>query len=133
MALFGKTKNMAEKLADVLNGEFDGLIQAKTLIDKEIAGRSVVEVECQKNKLSAMANSLGITVASLFGMTSEPRKEVEKKERKKREVKIKYRDPSNPAQVWTGIGKPKNWLQEKIEAGENKDTYRIKEESVAPK
>lgn len=38
---------------------------------------------------------------------------------------IKYRDPDNPANVWSGRGRLARWLQEKVDAGHNKETYRV--------
>jgi len=62
----------------------------------------------------------------LFGMSVEDFHEKPKrKEVKKREFAIKYRDPDNPANVWTGIGKPKKWLQEKLDQGHSLDEFLI--------
>ena len=41
-------------------------------------------------------------------------------------VKPKYRDPSDPTQTWSGRGRPPRWMQERINAGENKDDYLIR-------
>ena len=38
---------------------------------------------------------------------------------------IKYRDPDNPANVWSGRGRLARWLQEKVDAGHDKETYRV--------
>jgi DNA-binding protein H-NS len=40
-----------------------------------------------------------------------------KKERKKRSLPIKCRDPENPEHTWTGMGRSKKWLQEKLDPG----------------
>jgi len=46
-----------------------------------------------------------------------------KAERKKRDLPIRYRDPENPENTWTGVGKPKRWLQEKLDQGRALDEF----------
>lgn len=38
---------------------------------------------------------------------------------------IRFRNPDNPSQGWTGRGKRPNWLLEKIEAGANLEDFRV--------
>lgn len=92
---------------------FDELLAIKARLDQELASRGPGELEALKEKLSLMATAQGISVADLIGVG--PRSV--KKERKKREAKIKYRNPDNQDETWTGIGKPKKWLQDKLDAG----------------
>jgi DNA-binding protein H-NS len=61
---------------------------------------------------------------SVLGLSIEDLKPA-KVNKKKREVTIKYRDPDNPDNVWTGIGKPKRWLQEKLDAGHALEQYEV--------
>jgi DNA-binding protein H-NS len=42
------------------------------------------------------------------------------------EVKPKYRDTKDPTQTWSGRGRMPKWLQERINAGEDKDDYLIR-------
>jgi DNA-binding protein H-NS len=42
------------------------------------------------------------------------------------EVKPKYRDKRDPTQTWSGRGRPPRWLQERIDAGEDKADYLIR-------
>lgn len=53
---------------------------------------------------------LGITLDDL-------KPEKPKKERKNRETVIKYRDPDNTDNTWSGRGRPPQWLQEKLDQG----------------
>jgi len=43
---------------------------------------------------------------------------------------IKYRDPDNPANVWSGRGRLARWLQEKVDAGRNKEDFRVQSEGA---
>jgi DNA-binding protein H-NS len=42
------------------------------------------------------------------------------------EVKPKYRDKRDPTLTWSGRGRTPRWLQERIEAGEDKNDYLIR-------
>lgn len=46
--------------------------------------------------------------------------------RKRKQVDIKYRDPANPQNTWTGRGIQPRWLTQKLEAGHKKDDFLIK-------
>jgi DNA-binding protein H-NS len=37
--------------------------------------------------------------------------------KKKRNTKVKYRDPDHPENTWSGLGKPKKWLQQYLDQG----------------
>jgi DNA-binding protein H-NS len=37
----------------------------------------------------------------------------------KRRYKIKYQNPDNPSETWTGLGKYPRWLRDKIKATKN--------------
>ena len=115
------------ELLDILHGDFDRLLTARKFIEREIAKRSADELETQKSKLSAMASSLGLSIGTLFGVSAEA-----KKERKKRgaaETKL-YRNPDNAGDVYKGKGKRPAWLQARLDAGEDLETFRVKEESA---
>jgi DNA-binding protein H-NS len=40
-------------------------------------------------------------------------------------VPPKYRNPMNPAEVWSGRGKPPRWLAPQIQAGKGMDDFLI--------
>ena len=39
---------------------------------------------------------------------------------------VRYRDPSNPENTWSGRGKPAKWLKELIDQGKDKEDYRVR-------
>ena len=100
---------------------YDDLLAIKMRVDQEINGRGPGEIAALKDKLTLAANAQGIPLAELFGDRPKP----ERKERKKREAKIKYRNPDNTSETWTGIGKPKKWLQQKLDAGASLDDFAV--------
>lgn len=70
-----------------------------------------------KESFIAKAREHGISLEELFG-----------KGRRggKGSVAIKYRDPKNPENTWTGRGRMPRWLQAAVDAGRKKDSYLIK-------
>jgi DNA-binding protein H-NS len=111
--MFGKSKTPTKEIT------FDELLEQRRTLDSEIAARQATEVETLKMKINAVANALRVPVAELIGIKpdAEPR-------RRKPVARIKYRDPANPANTWTGKGKQPKWLQEKLDQGASKDQFQ---------
>ena len=100
---------------------FDELLKMKERIDAEIALRHGSEIENLKSKVMAVASTLGVSLAELFGIKSEPPAE----RRSKRHAKIKYRDPGQPENTWTGKGRPPKWMQAKLDQGATKNQFQV--------
>jgi len=86
-------------------------IQHRYEQEKEDLKRQVRELVKQK---------AGTTVEELFGFG----KSAAGKQRSK--AAPKYRDPANPANTWTGRGRPPGWMQAKLDAGKKKEEFLIK-------
>lgn len=48
-------------------------------------------------------------------------------------AEAKYRDPDAPHNTWSGRGKLPRWLQEKMDAGRDRDEFMIGSRDAAPK
>ncbi|MEN8259957.1 MAG: H-NS histone family protein [Pseudomonadota bacterium] len=68
-------------------------------------------------KIKELAASVGVSVDIV-----EPGKRAARKGVK---VPIKYRNPENPAEVWTGRGMKPKWLRGKLESGRNIEEFKI--------
>lgn len=112
--MFKKKKTETQALA------FDELLDRKRQLDLEIAARQDTEVESLRSKVSTVADALGVSVAELFGIRAE---QAERRPEKKRDV-IKYRDPENADNTWTGKGRVPKWMQEKLEQGATKEQFQ---------
>jgi DNA-binding protein H-NS len=64
------------------------------------AEKQTSERAALKEKLTAMATDAGFDIQELFG----------KARKGKGSVAVKYRDPKNPENTWTGRGRPPRWL-----------------------
>lgn len=72
-----------------LRAEIDGLLDQKKTEEKAIL----------KQKLADMAKEQGFDLDDVLGKRS-----------KRGTVAIKYRDPENPANTWTGRGRMPRWM-----------------------
>ena len=76
------------------------LLEQKRQIESELLGRIDEEID-----------KLDVRRAELLAMKpTEKPKEPAKKKRVKSSRPAKYRNPSNPEQTWTGLGKPPAWV-----------------------
>lgn len=110
--MFGRKEVKTEMPIELMS--YDQLLAMKVRIDHELSGRGAAELQALKEKLLLIADAQGITVQDLF-----------KPQRKKRELVIRYRDPENPENTWTGMGKTKKWLQEKLDAGHAMEEFAV--------
>ena len=78
----------------------DELIEQKRQIESELLGR--IDEELAK---------IDVRRAELLAMKPAAKPE-EKKKRAKSSRPPKFRNPSNPEQTWTGLGKPPIWISE---------------------
>lgn len=101
---------------------FDQLLEMKRKLDLEIAGRQGTELETLRAKVTAFADALGISVAEMFGIRAEQPPE---RRGKKRRDPVKYRDPENAENTWSGRGRLPKWLQEKIDQGATKEQFQV--------
>jgi DNA-binding protein H-NS len=82
------------------------------LAEKQAAAKNEL-----KESFIAKAREAGISLEELFG-----------KGRRggKGSVAIKYRDPKNPENTWTGRGRMPRWLQAAVDGGKKKESFLIK-------
>ena len=77
----------------------DELLEQKRQIESELLGR----IDEELAKIDARR-------AELLAMKPAKPEEPAKKKRVKSSRPAKYRNPSNPEQTWTGLGKPPAWV-----------------------
>src|SRR5450631_2256239 len=101
------------KPEDLQTATFDELLELKIRIDDLLRSRQGEEIYSLRNKINAASSALGISLAELFGLAKIP--EAPPKERKRREVKQKYRNPDNPEETWSGRIRLPQWMQAKLD------------------
>lgn len=123
--MFGKPRPQSNEMKSILAGDFESLLDAKQTIDAEVAKRSAAELEAQKSRLAAMASVLGVSVASMFGIKAD---KSQRRDQRRRVGKL-YRDPQT-GEEWQGFGRMPPWLKARIEAGAEKETFRVEKEAA---
>lgn len=86
------------------------LVQLRSDIDRLIAEKQAAEREALKQKLAEVARAQGFSLEEVVG----------KGPRGKGSVPIKYRDPKNPQNTWTGRGRTPRWLVAATKGGRAK-------------
>lgn len=92
-----------------------GLKDLRARVDKTIAEREQTERAQLKKKVEAMVAAAGMSLNDLVG----------KAPRKGRPVAIKYRNPKNAEQTWTGRGRPPRWLADAVKKGAKKESFLV--------
>lgn len=82
-------------------------------VEAAIAEREKQERADVKAKLAEMAQKAGFSVGELFGSG---------KGSKRSAAAIRFRNPKDPSQTWTGRGRKPNWL---VEAGGDAERFRV--------
>ena len=92
------------------------LVKLQSDISKEMDKRAELDKEETRKKLTALASEAGYSVEDLFGS---------KPTRKRAPAKIKYRDPSNKGNTWSGRGRMPRWMSALVAQGKKKEDFAI--------
>jgi len=92
------------------------LIRLQADISKEMDGRAEADKDDTRKKIAEMAADAGYSVEELFGS---------KPARKRAHAKVKYRDPKNVANAWSGRGRMPRWLTAEVAKGKKKEDYAV--------
>ncbi len=98
--------------------EINGLIAQ---LPKEIERRKKENRSAALQAVKEAAASYGFTLNDLFGDAPV----VAVKERKQSTVAIKYRNPENESETWTGRGIKPKWLQNKLAQGASIESFLV--------
>ena len=78
-------------------------------VDQAITEREREERAELKTKMAELASKAGFSVDELFG-------------KKRAAIAVKYRNPTDPSQTWTGRGRRPNWV---VKASGDVERFRI--------
>lgn len=104
---------MAIDIKNLNPNQLNELIQRAETRKREIAREKMGRV---RDKLVALAKSEGFTIEELFG----PRGR-----KTRRPAKVKYRNPADHAQTWSGRGKRPRWFSAALNAGKKEKDLLI--------
>lgn len=118
---------MSINLDELSVDELEKLIkQAESALDK----KRKAELKNAQAVLEKMAKDLGVDPQDLLKNAADKKKTTRKKAAKKktgvrRPAKVKFRDPNNSGNTWTGRGKRPLWLQDALSKGANLDDFLV--------
>ena len=90
------------------------LLKLKSEVEAAISARRESEQEQVRRKIFDLAKQSGIDVSDLFGRSTS-----------KKKVAVKFRNPANPSQTWTGRGRQPRWLVEALKKGAKRDSFAV--------
>lgn len=100
--------------------------------EKKLERKRLDAVKSAQAEISKIAKDLGVSVEDLLQDKVSRKKKASRKTtaRKKkagvrRPAKIKYRNPQDSSQTWTGRGKRPIWLREKLEQGAKLEDFEV--------
>ena len=90
------------------------LLKLEERIQAAIAAKRVEDVASTKEALRAMAEKAGFSLNDLFG----------KRGGRKGSGEVKFRNPKDTSQTWTGRGRKPNWLVDAVKKGAKIDAFK---------
>jgi DNA-binding protein H-NS len=94
------------------NMTFAQLSAFRDQIDRLMLERQTAERAALRDKMTAMVQSHGLSIDELFGKGS--------RRKGSGSVPVKYRDPKDPSNTWTGRGRMARWLVAATKGGKAK-------------
>jgi DNA-binding protein H-NS len=111
---------MAAKIDQYRKMKIEDLVEMRKDVDIVIQEKREAATADFKKEMEEKAKALGIDLSSVFGGTTKRRGP-----KTRSSATIKYRDPKNPANVWSGRGRPAKWLAEYMEKGKKKEDFLV--------
>ena len=93
------------------------LAQLRYQVDAAMTAAREAEKKALKQEMEALAAKAGL---SLYDVIGNP-----KGVRKAQKVAIKYRNPKDVSQTWTGRGRQPLWLAAALKSGKKLDSFRV--------
>jgi DNA-binding protein H-NS len=87
--------------------------------------RKVGKRKTLKEQINKMLKEQGMSLEDVFPTAGKGRGRVPKGERKGEERPVKYRNPGNESQTWTGMGRKPGWLVEALAGGRKLEEFTI--------
>ena len=91
------------------------LLKLQERIEAAIAEKRVEDATSTKEVLRAMAEKAGFNLNELFGTRGG----------KRGPSSVKYRNPKDTSQTWTGRGRKPNWLVDALKKGAKIDAFSL--------
>jgi DNA-binding protein H-NS len=94
-------------------------------LTEEREKRKVGKRKALKEQINKMLKEQGMSLEDVFPTTGKGRGRVPKGERPGAERPVKYRNPADSSQTWTGMGRKPGWLVEAIASGKTLEEFAV--------
>ena len=94
------------------------LAELRDRVDAAMITAQAAEKQALRAELEAMAAKAGLTVAEVFGNGKVGG-------RKGSKVAVKYRNPKDASQTWTGRGRKPIWLADLLKKGQKIESFAV--------
>jgi DNA-binding protein H-NS len=92
------------------------LLDLKNRVEAALVERKAAEAREVKAKMQALADQSGFSLNELFGARGAKRGGA---------VAVKFRNPKDASQTWSGRGRKPNWLVEAVKKGAKLDAFAV--------
>jgi DNA-binding protein H-NS len=103
---------------------FEELLEIKRDVDSEVESRKAKEVEDLRARVTDTAQTLGVSIAELFGLPSSRQNGRRQTKHSKGKQPAKYRGPNG--EEWSGRGPAPRWMKPLLTKGKTKADFLIK-------
>jgi DNA-binding protein H-NS len=107
---------------DLSNLSLGDLRNLQEQIKQEMKKREVQEVQKAREQILAIAQSVGMPLKDLISASGRGGKS---SGASTGSVAVRYRNPDNASQQWTGRGRQPKWVKEWVEGGKSLDKLRV--------
>jgi DNA-binding protein H-NS len=108
-------------MMDLSNMSLGDLRNLQEQIKQEMKQREQQEVQKAREQIMAIAQSVGVPLKDLIATGGRGAKAGTKSG----SVAVRYRNPDDESQQWTGRGRQPKWVKEWVEGGKSLDKLRI--------
>jgi DNA-binding protein H-NS len=105
---------------DVKKMDLPHLIALRNEVDAEISVKQQEARTSFVGEMKALAAAKGLVLSDMVDV-----KKVRGAKGVRAKAEAKYHDPAAPLNTWSGRGRLPKWLQEKVDAGRDKEDFRI--------
>jgi len=106
---------------DLSNMSLGDLRNLQEQIKQEMKQREQQEVQKAREQIMAIAQSVGVPLKDLIAAGGRGAKTGTKSG----SVAVRYRNPDDESQQWTGRGRQPKWVKEWVEGGKSLDKLRV--------
>jgi DNA-binding protein H-NS len=97
------------------------LLELRDRVDAALVAAKAAEKQDLRNKIEALAAKAGFTLSDILDTKSS----AGNKKLKGSKVAVKYRNPKDAAQTWSGRGRQPNWLVAALKKGQKIESFLV--------